>query len=421
MMPPRSAARRGAAAAARTAALSWALACCVGRAAAQCTNVVAPAGGRLPNATLGDATAGACDGSDLAAGDDCLVVCNDGYTCDADPCENECSATSVLTTRTCSPDDCTMERPAFGDWGTCASDSFAGSSLTRQHTIYGEGAQYTAGCPDDGEDPECECVIECAAGYIARPREAGLASHQGRQTCTAGTLSFTGCELPELCVLMPGSHLPANASWGTCTTVHPDQTTYPGGRQLSHGETCKVACDKDFNASTAVGSQEISCDDGTVTNTMACEYTYPPEPEPEPTTWEDEGHWVIYDTEGTEVLECTSADGDEYLFTVPATGEGCPDSDDTPQQDMQRYVEQYEGDRSGDPCVWDPFFSVEYPAAAGVNLTLRWAYEDVEAIYPTREEFQQAFEYEMVRPCPCSAPLVCRTRIRFMCFRNCSH
>jgi hypothetical protein len=63
----------------------------------------------------------------------------------------------------------------------------------------------------------------------------------------------------------------------------------------------------------------------------------------------------------------------------------------------QIYDDQFEGERSGDPCVWDPVLYQEYPLAAGINLTLAWAYDDMEAEYLTRGDFQAAFELEMVR------------------------
>jgi len=278
-----------------------------------------------------------------------------------------------------------MARPTFGDWGTCVDPSVSPSPLT-----------ITLNHGD-------ECFIECATGYIGHPRQTvipagqqGPASRWALQTCTLGNLSGPGpgamCLLPETCELLLSRDVPANATWGTCTTTHPTNSSI---RLLNHGETCEIMCDRDFNVSTAPGETEISCNDGIVTNDMSCVYTDPPEPEPEPSEWEDEGHWVIYDTEGTFVLECTSAEDQTYRYVVPATGEGCPDSDDVTNELAQIYDDQYEGERSGDPCVWDPLLYQEYPSAAGINLTLAWAYEDMEAEYQTRGDFQAAFELEM--------------------------
>ena len=359
------------------------MSCCIDRVAAQCT-VAAPTDGALLDASI----AGACTSTPLLAGETCLVACNDGYECSGDPCQFECSAGSVLTSPTCSPRGCTMERPTFGDWGTCDDASASTSpSIVRDHGV--------------------DCFIQCAAGYIGRPRQAaipagqqGPASRWALQTCTLGVLGGPGpgaiCVEPEPCELLVSRDLPANATWGTCTTEHPTNSSI---RLLDHGQTCQIACNRNFNVSTAPGESEISCDDGSVTNNMHCEYTAPPEPEPEPSEWEGEGYWVVYDTEGTLVKECTSAEDETYRFVVPATGEGCPDSDDVTNELAQIYDNQYEGERSGKPCVWDPVFYKEYPSAAGINLTLAWAYEAMEAEYPTRGDFQAAFELEMVRGC----------------------
>ena len=360
--------------------VSWTMSCCIDRIMAQCT-VAAPEDGALPN--VADVPTACVAGVALAAGESCLVECNEGYECSAEPCQLECSATSVLTAPTCSPRSCTMQKPTFGDWGTCVATGDP-STISRAH----------------GDD----CFIRCAVGYIGNPRQTvvpagqqGPASRWAIQTCTLGVLGGPGpgatCVEPQNCELRE-PQLPPNSSWGTCTTAHPTDSS---SRSLNHGESCRISCHTNFNLSTASDALAISCDDGNVTNNMRCEYTNPPEPEPEPSAWADEGNWVIYDTEGTEVLECTSADDATYRFTVPATGEGCPDSALVTAELAKVYDDQYEAERSGLPCVWDPFFYNEYPSAAGINLTLAWAYEDMEAQWLTRTDFQTDFEYEMVR------------------------
>lgn len=375
----RAGARRSAT---RVAILSWALACCFGRATAQCAAVSAPDNGSLVGCT---------DGEVLDNSESCTAQCDEGYDCDTADCEFQCAA-DVLTSPECTPRACDLpEKPPFSDWGTCD-----------------DLATFSAGTLEHGS----HCFIECADSLIGRPREDvipvgeednGPASKWVRLTCTLGDLgNSTGpgpgqiaCAEPEKCTLLANQDLPANATWGTCTTVH--ETLGDTARELDHGESCQMGCETGFNVSTT-GVDEISCDDGIVTNDMECEYVEPPEPEPEPNTWEDEGTYVIYDIEGTVVLECTSAEDEEYLYTVPATGEGCPDSDDVTNEMVDTYNELYEGDRSGDPCVWDPFYKEEYPSAAGVNLTLAWSYAEMEAEWEEREDFQADFESEMVRP-----------------------
>lgn len=378
------------------------------------------------NAVYNDCgTNGACGPGTTCAGvgsvmryheNECGLACEFGYTLDPPTAKAECDGTGnagrlpgsiFLTAGTqCLPDSCMMQKPSYGDWGTCAPPSFVGSSRERLHTDHGEG--YSSACPDENaaDNTDCECFIECAAGYIGYPRETDVDPSTARQTCSAGVLSGPGplgaggsagptvvaggarCQLAQTCVLLPAANLPANATWNTCQRPHP---TIPGARALNHEEKCKIACDEGFNVSTGVGFEEITCFDGDVVNNMECQWTYPPQPEPEPPYWPEEGvPYVVYDTEGTVEIECDAADSSAFCYQVAGTGEACPDSDDINDAAKATYdaacvktVVVYDssnplpssypdggrnpdGGPGGNPCVFNPFEDppAEYPGVS---------------------------------------------------------
>ena len=269
------------------------------------------------------------------------------------------------------------------------------------------------------------------------------------QSCTAGTLSSLECVEAQPCDLTPtadGGALVANATWGSCTNVHP---TLSNARQLDHGDSCAIGCEPAFNVSTGAGFDSVLCDDGSLVHNMSCIFTNPPEPEPEPSYWHEEGNWVsgvwvpdrvavfgpAYDPEGTLETLCSDGGGKGFCYAAPNNGpRPCPDGDTIDDAIRTEYnsgccaeFDEEKPDsctavhnlRTGEGCVWDPDDEIEYllrpnislvPVtfpihrlicprrylhAAGVNYTLLWSKSEMEAVWETHADFEAAFRQEM--------------------------
>ena len=245
----------------------------------------------------------------------CALDCATGYTLNPAGAQAVCTDGQIAHSATCVPNDCVLTKPSFGDWGTCDDDpALIIDPLSRVRLPHGTS-----------------CTIECAAGYIGRPRDLV-------QSCTAGTLSSLECVEAQPCDLTPtadGGALVANATWGSCTNLHP---TLSNARQLDHGDSCAIGCEPAFNVSTGAGFDSVLCDDGSLVHNMSCIFTHPPEPEPEPSYWHEEGNWVsgvwvpdrvavfgpAYDPEGTLETLCSDGGGKGFCYAAPNNGPVIP-------------------------------------------------------------------------------------------------